>query len=156
MPDALLAKKRSEIMRGNRLISLSDIDMIHIDGKYYVYGALIQKIVSYIKSKKHKDVFFYLNVDLDERKIVGPHSIYILGQYISSVHQSNLQNAIENFVCDQVSNHLFYASMYNYQYECTLVVITGIYQEYNNDNVTKTIIHYNRCVIKPVQKKSNI
>lgn len=147
MPNALLAKKKLEVERGNRLISLSTVDVTKIDGKYYVYHTVIQKITNYIKSKKHKDVFFYLNVDLEMAKCVDNKSIDISSQDSSDVYHANLQVAIEDFVCEKSRDHTIYANIFDTKQKFLLVFITGIYQEYKDNNVYRTIIHYNQCLL---------
>lgn len=107
MPDALEAKKRSEIMRGNKLISLSTVDVTRIDGKYYIYSSIIKKITNYIKSKKHKDTFFFLNVDLEMTKCIDNRSIDISSQINSNVYYSNIQGAIEDLYVENHGTILF-------------------------------------------------
>ncbi len=60
MPDALEAKKRSEIMRGNKLISLSTVDVTRIDGRKFVSKLQTHTMLTLTNMESITSIFYEL------------------------------------------------------------------------------------------------
>lgn len=88
-----------------------------------------------------------MNVDLEMTKCIDNKSMDISSQDSSNAYSDNLQGAIEDFVCGKSRDHIHYANMFDTKQKFLLVFITGIYQEYKDNNVYRTIIHYNQCLL---------
>lgn len=88
-----------------------------------------------------------MNVDLEMTKCIDNRYIDISSQINSNVYYSNIQGAIEDFVCGKSRDHTIYANIFDTKQKFLLVFITGIYQEYKDNNVYRTIIHYNQCLL---------